>query len=473
VVALWRHRYRNVGQLPREPVTTMRSATGASNTKEAVMTQIEESAPLVIRLFEEPPEGWTAANNLGTEDISYDDCLSEEFLELEREAVFRRQWLMVGLESQLPHKGSYFTKELPFLNTSLIVARGTDGQIRAFHNMCSHRGNKLAWKDNPHDETCGTTRQFVCKYHGWRFGLDGQLTHIQLEELFFDLDKSKYGLSPVHCDTWNGFIFIHLQDSPNETLREQLGELGAGLEGYPFDKMTQVYTLQAETKANWKLWLDAFQESYHGTTLHVKFLDWRAEAPLNFGVGSHFQFHGKNALWSQALPFNVETLKATRPFRPMESLFESVLFGPWYTPDLGIKEMPKLANPANHPQWTSDVYYFTPNFHVLNWATNWAVAYTFWPLAVDRMIVEARAMFVPPENASQRLSQEMAAVELKEGILQDINTLEPTHTMLASRAKTTFPLGEEEVLLRFHRKVIHRLVDEYKAEVNNTNGASR
>ena len=91
-----------------------------------------------------PPEGsWTEHFDLGTEPMNYDDSISQEFFELEREAVFKRAWLNVGRVEQLPRTGSYFTKELAVAKTSVVVVKGKDGEVRAFYNMCRHRGNKL------------------------------------------------------------------------------------------------------------------------------------------------------------------------------------------------------------------------------------------------------------------------------------------------------------------------------------------
>ena len=84
---------------------------------------------------------------------------------LERKAVFKRAWLNVGRVEQLPRKGSYFTKELKVANTSIIVVRTTAGEVKAYHNICRHRGNKLVWNDMPLEETSGVCRQFTCKYH--------------------------------------------------------------------------------------------------------------------------------------------------------------------------------------------------------------------------------------------------------------------------------------------------------------------
>ena len=153
-----------------------------------------------------PAEGsWTEHYPaLGTGRVVFD--VTPEFYELERDAIFKRAWLNVGRVEQVAKPGNYFTKELPMAKTSIIVVRGNDGEIRAFHNICRHRGNKLVWHDFPREETSGTCRQFTCKYHGWRYGLDGACTFVQQEDEFFDLDKADYGLVPVHCDVWAGFI---------------------------------------------------------------------------------------------------------------------------------------------------------------------------------------------------------------------------------------------------------------------------
>src|SRR4051812_34546564 len=149
--------------------------------------------------FAKPGAGsWTESYpELGTEPVSYADSISPEHYELERDAIFRRTWLNVGRVEQLPKKGSYFTKELDAARTSIVVVRGMDGEVRAFHNVCRHRGNKLVWNDYPREETSGVCRQFTCKYHAWRYNLEGDLTFVQQEGEFFDLDKSKYGLVDV------------------------------------------------------------------------------------------------------------------------------------------------------------------------------------------------------------------------------------------------------------------------------------
>ena len=100
--------------------------------------------------YPKPAEGsWTAHYpQLGTDPVSYEDSISPELYELEREAIFKRAWLQVGRVEQIPRSGRFFTKEIPAANTSIIVVR--DGEdVRAFHNVCRHRGNKLVWQDFP------------------------------------------------------------------------------------------------------------------------------------------------------------------------------------------------------------------------------------------------------------------------------------------------------------------------------------
>ncbi len=111
--------------------------------------------------FPRPPEGtWTEHHpELGTGPVRFEDSISPEFFELEREAIFKRAWLNVGRVEQLPRGGSYFTKTLPGLRASVIVTRDRDGEVRAFHNVCRHRGNRLLWEGTPHGESCGQARQ--------------------------------------------------------------------------------------------------------------------------------------------------------------------------------------------------------------------------------------------------------------------------------------------------------------------------
>ena len=234
-------------------------------------------------------DSWTEHYpELGTGTISFGDSTSPEFYELERDAIFKKAWLNVGRVEDLPRKGSYFTKEIQIANASVVVVRGMDDEVRAFHNICRHRGNKLVWDEFPREESRGFCRQFTCKYHGWRYDLEGNCTFVQQEGEFFDLDKADYGLAPVHCDVWNGFVFVNLDREPSQSVREFLGPMITALDEYPFHEMSERYDFAADNNSNWKVFADAFQEYYHVPALHpqqtpvaVPSPTWASSAPTS------------------------------------------------------------------------------------------------------------------------------------------------------------------------------------------------
>ena len=410
--------------------------------------------------FAKPAEGsWTEHYpDLGTALVNYEDSISPEFFELEREAIFRRTWLNVGRVEQVPRVGSYFTKEIDVLGTSIVVVRSAPDQIRAFHNICRHRGNKLVWNDFPREETSGICRQFTCKYHGWRYGLDGGLTFVQQEGEFFDLDKADFGLVPVECDAWEGFIFVNFDRDNATPLRDYLGEFGRGLEGYPFGELTQVYKYRAEVRSNWKLFVDAFVEFYHAPVLHAKqAVADESQKLQKYGYEAlAYQLdgpHGMVSSWGgMSPPKDIDMVK------PIEQKLRSGLFGPW--DDYLEAEAPPALNPTRSPVWGMDSFHFFPNFMVLPYFPNWVITYNYWPTSYNSHIFEGALLFVPPRNAFERLQQELTAVTFKEYALQDGNTLEATQTMLESRVVSEFPLNDQEILLRH----LHRTARQYVSE---------
>ncbi|MGI5460365.1 aromatic ring-hydroxylating oxygenase subunit alpha [Streptomyces sp. CA-249302] len=401
--------------------------------------------------FKKPEAGsWTEHLKIGTDPVSYEDSISPEHYELERDAIFRRTWLNVGRVEQLPKRGSYFTKELDAAGASVIVVRGMDDEIRVFHNVCRHRGNKLVWNDFPREETGGVCRQFTCKYHAWRYDLEGKLTFVQQEQEFFDLDKSQYGLKGVQTEVWEGFIFVNLDPENTTPLREFLGEFAKGIEGYPFHKMTQAHKYRAEIGSNWKLFIDAFAEFYHAPILHAgQYVSDEARKIQKYGYEAlHYDIDGPHSMvssWGGIAPPHDRAM-----VKPIEGALRSGLFGPWEFPDIGVatEDLPPAINPTRDKRWGMDSFVFFPNFMLLIWRPNWVLTYHYWPTSYNTHIFEATCYFVPPENAFERLQQELAVVSFKEYGLQDGNTLEATQSMLESRAVGEFPLNDQEVLLR-------------------------
>jgi phenylpropionate dioxygenase-like ring-hydroxylating dioxygenase large terminal subunit len=414
--------------------------------------------------FPKPAEGsWTEHYpELGTAPVSYDDSTSAEQYERERRAVFQRAWLNVGRVEQLPRTGSYFTKEVAAATASVIVVRGKAGEVRAFHNICRHRGNKLAWNDFPREETQGICRQFSCKYHGWRYDLDGALNFVQQESEFFDLDKARYGLLPVHCEVWAGFIFVNFAPEPEQSLREFLGPMITDLEGYPFDRMTARFGYRTNIAANWKLFMDAFQEFYHAPVLHAKQSPEKySSLAIQAGFEApHYRIEGPHRLVSTS---GVRFWEMDQELvKPMEVVTRSGLFGPWDQVDLG--EMPTGVNPARCDPWGLDSFQLFPNFVVLLWSQGWYLTYHYWPTSHDTHVFEGNVYFLPATNVRERIAQEMAAVTFKEFALQDANTLEATQIGIESGYVKEFLLNDQEVLCRHLHKEVADWIDAWAAD---------
>jgi len=422
------------------------------------MTIVDPMKPAVGSWTEHYPE-------LGTGLVSYEDCTSPEFHELEREAVFKRAWLMVGRVEQLPRNGSYFTKELAVANTSVVIVRDLDGQVRAFHNICRHRGNKLVWNDFPREETSGTCRQFTCKYHGWRYGLDGACAFVQQESEFFGLDKADYGLVPVHCDVWEGFIFIHFAPRPSQTLTDFLGPMVRSVEGYPFHQHTERYGYRVEVRSNWKLFFDAFQEYYHTSILHANQAPALASKMRDAGfTGAYYELDGPHRLGATGGSRRDRTVSLD-VLKPMERLTRSGLIGPWDGPD--FSDTATGLNRAGFEKWTVSAFHLFPNTTILFRGAGWYLTYSYWPTSHNSHIFEGNLYFTPSRTARERVAHEMTRATHKEYGLQDCNTLEATQTMLESGVLSSFPLNDHEVLCRHLHKVVADWVEEYQHQREN------
>jgi phenylpropionate dioxygenase-like ring-hydroxylating dioxygenase large terminal subunit len=416
-----------------------------------------------VTSFPRPPEGtWTEHYpQLGTGPVSFEDSISSRFYECERDAIFRQAWLNVGRVDDLPRNGSWFTKDLVAARTSVIVARDMASEIRAFHNVCRHRGNKLVWAGTPRQEACGVARQFVCKYHGWRYGLDGGCTYVHQEDEFFAIDKAELGLAPVHCDVWAGFIFVNVAAEPRQSLREYLGGMVGALEHYPFDAMTECYSFRAENNSNWKVFIDAFQEYYHVPPLHTHQLGPAFRNPEATFEGAHYQLDGPHRLVSTSGSHKHRF--PTEHLYPSEVLFRSGNTGPWDPPELD-RDLAGV-NPGGVARWGIDNFQIFPNLELLVYERNWYLSYRFWPTSHNTHVFEADLWFVPAKTVRERLAREYAAVTVKEYALQDAGTLDGTQLGLESRAFPNFPLNDQEILVRHFHKTVADWVDQHERSI--------
>ncbi|MBX3601293.1 MAG: Rieske 2Fe-2S domain-containing protein [Burkholderiales bacterium] len=176
--------------------------------------------------------------------------------------LFRKYPLLMGLSNQIPQPGDHFTDDLSGI--PILVVRGKDGRARAFHNVCRHRGARLA-------EGCGRQNNFVCPYHGWTYGLEGELRGIPDQRNFPGVDKAAYGLAPLPLAERHGMLWVQPSVGPEGLEIDAqgfLGELDAEFASFGLAGYHHYETRQIQRQMNWKLVIDTFLESYHFSVLH-------------------------------------------------------------------------------------------------------------------------------------------------------------------------------------------------------------
>ena len=191
------------------------------------------------------------------------DYHSPEIYALEQERVFFRSWFCVGREEQLPNAGDFLTEEIA--GESLIVTRSREGDLRAFYNVCSHRGTKLCERRSGH-----VNRQFVCPYHQWSYGLDGRLLKMPNVRDEHSIEREKDGLKSVCLDCWEGFIFVNLAENPRPLIDQLKMEAGEPLSyaRYEIGELRVAHRIVYEVRANWKIIHDNFNECLHCPSVH-------------------------------------------------------------------------------------------------------------------------------------------------------------------------------------------------------------
>lgn len=204
-----------------------------------------------------PPPGFPALPPLAPGRYT-----SDEFFALEREHLWSKVWLYAAHRSQLPEPGDYLLLDIP--DAPIFLVHGHDGVVRAFYNVCSHRGAPLV------RESAGSERYLRCTYHHWTYDTEGQLVSVMDERDFPEpFDKSCLGLQEVRCERWGPWFFVN-EDPACPPLREWLGMIADEFEQFDIDSLRLAASSSYEVECNWKLTMDAFLEVYHIKGIHPK-----------------------------------------------------------------------------------------------------------------------------------------------------------------------------------------------------------
>jgi phenylpropionate dioxygenase-like ring-hydroxylating dioxygenase large terminal subunit len=190
---------------------------------------------------------------------------SEEFLAFERSALFDHEWLCVGRASAIPDAGDFFTCTAN--SEPLIVARGHDGQIRAFSAICQHRGMQIA-------DGSGNCRHFTCPYHQWTYGLDGRLVATPAMDRTANFDKAEHPLPSLQVEQWQGFVFVNF-DAGAARLAPTLARYEPYIEHYELECAVCPGTFtMSDMPWNWKIMMENFNDGYHANKLHHTIQDF-------------------------------------------------------------------------------------------------------------------------------------------------------------------------------------------------------
>lgn len=225
---------------------------------------------------------------------------------LERERLFRGRPLFMSMSCRLPEPGDFLAEEIA--GVPVLLVRGRDRELRAFANICRHRGAPVATGS-------GTTRVFVCPYHGWTYSLDGKLAGIPEEAAFPGIEKATHGLAQLPVGERHGMIFVSLVPAPDTRIDvdAHLSGLGEELGEYGFAGYSYFASEVMQPAINWKFGIDTFLEAYHLPALHRATIAHLIRG--NVGAFDAFGDHGRmtfarfsSAVWDEQADANWDVL---------------------------------------------------------------------------------------------------------------------------------------------------------------------
>jgi phenylpropionate dioxygenase-like ring-hydroxylating dioxygenase large terminal subunit len=222
---------------------------------------------MMTRLIAEVRAGYSLPQAFYCDDAAF---------KADMDRVISRKWLLAGHISRIPNKGDYFLFRVGA--EQIIVIRENEESIRAYFNVCRHRGSTLCQADS------GNAPKLVCPYHAWTFGLDGRLISARL--MPEDFDKADSSLFACHIRVFNGLIFINMSDNEPDDFDATFGDMGPILNYHGIADARIAHAGSYPTTANWKLVIENFFECYHCVPSHPEFCSMHAaESLVAVGAG--------------------------------------------------------------------------------------------------------------------------------------------------------------------------------------------
>jgi nitrite reductase/ring-hydroxylating ferredoxin subunit len=217
--------------------------------------------------------------------IPVEAYVSRDYAQAEKDKLWAKVWQVACRLEEIPKVGDYVTYDI--LDESIIVTRTAPDKIAAYYNVCLHRGRRLT-------EGCGHTAQFYCRFHGWRWDLNGENAFVLDREDWGDaLTPENLRMKQVKVDTWGGWVWINM-DPDAEPLADYLAPATTMLAPFELEKMRYRWRQWLYFPCNWKTAIEAFNESYHLDATHPQRTKWGTTKNWSKAAGKH-TWHGMGA----------------------------------------------------------------------------------------------------------------------------------------------------------------------------------
>lgn len=349
---------------------------------------------------------------------------SPALLELEKQELFRTHWQIAGHVSDVPKPGDFFT--LDIADDRALIVRGEDGVVRAFHNLCRHRGSRVTAERQGHCE-----RSFVCPFHGWVYNLDGTLRGAARPQSFGAMDRSRFGLKPIGLEVWMGFIFIRFQEGSQLPVAEVMARFADEIATYrPEELVPAAAPYEFTLDVNWKSVRDVDNEGYHVAMAHPALQD----------------LYG-NSYFDQ-------------PYRNGASRSE----GRFYRSGGRLWSVRAYAALSTGPQWLDEekrqlwsYFGLFPN-SVIAITPEAVQFYQEFPLAVNRTLIRGAVYRRPGESRRERLARYLATRIDRDTSREDIQLSVWSNESMKSCGFDGFHLSDLETGVRSHHDHIRAVL---------------
>lgn len=355
---------------------------------------------------------------------------SDALLELEKEELFKTHWQIACHISDLPDVGSFVCFDV--CAERALIVRGADGEVRAFHNICRHRGSRLVAK-----ETGTCPNALICPFHGWVYNLDGSLRGPARPESFPQMDKQAFGLKPIEMEIWHGFVFVRFRPGPQPSVAQLFA---------PFEGEAAVYNMAdhvptdgiwtEETPVNWKSVRDVDNEGYHVAMAHPA---------LQELYGYTYEDE----------PYVDGVSRSNGRFTPSKGRR-------WAVRNYKKFSKPRADLPEHlHQSW---LYYgLFPNA-VIAMTPETVLFYQEFPQTLGSSVIRSSTYRHPAEDRQTRAARYLASRIDRETVEEDIQLTIWSNESMASKSFEGFYLSDLEYGVRSHHDHLRKVLPVYTVE---------